>query len=420
MAEITSAPPSHWLNDQRVRVYSAIVLGIFVAAYLGLIALSLPGFVDPRGKPVGYDFIAFWSAAWLALQGRPEAAFDWQALAAAHQAAVPALRPFYLFLWHYPPTFLLMILPLGCLPYLAALVVFLAGSIAAWAALIRRIVPDRSYWIAAAAMPAGLINLFHGQNGFLTAAIAGFALLLLERQPLVAGMLIGLMAIKPHLAILFPIALVASGNWRAFAAAAVTATLFSLVSVAAFGWDTLAAFVHDMPSAGCLIDQGFLPWGMMPSPYVFALALGAPHSVAWALQGTGALTAMVGVWMAWRSPTAPLAARAAVLLTGALLISPYIFYYDMTWAGLAVGWLALYAARAGFWRGEREILFAAWIAPLLMLPVYKVTGVQIGCVALIALFAAALRRASVVDLKFASIWWRSRLRTSNPETTLDL
>jgi Glycosyltransferase family 87 len=394
MADITSAPTPHWLSDQRVRVYSAIVLGIFVAAYLGLIALSLPGFVDPRGKPVGYDFIAFWSAAWLALQGRPEAAFDWQAIATAHQAAVPALHdPFYLLLWHYPPTFLLAVLPFGYLPYLAALAVFLLGSIAAWAALIRRIVPDRRYWIAAAAMPAGLINLFHGQNGFLAAALAGFALLLLERQPLIAGVLIGLMAIKPHLAILFPIALVASGNWRAFVAAAVTATLFSLVSVAAFGWDTLAAFVHDMPSAGSLIDQGILPWGMMPSPYVFALALGAPHTVAWALQGAAALAAMVGTWIAWRSPTAPFAARAAVLLTGALLISPYVFYYDMTWAGLAVGWLALYAARAGFWRGEREILLAAWIVPLLMVPIYKVTGVQIGCIALIALFAIAMQRA---------------------------
>jgi hypothetical protein len=144
MAEITSAPASHWLNDQRVRVYSAVFFGIFIAAYLGLIALSLPGFVDPRGKPVGYDFIAFWSAAWLALQGQPEAAFDWHAIAAAHQAAVPALHdPFYLFLWHYPPTFLLAVLPLGYLPYLVALAVFLAGSIAAWAALVRRIIPDR-------------------------------------------------------------------------------------------------------------------------------------------------------------------------------------------------------------------------------------------------------------------------------------
>lgn len=393
MTQQAAGSPVHWLTEERIRVYSGILFAIFVVAYAGLIAMSLPGFVDPRGKPVGYDFIAFWSAAWLALQGRPEAAFDWHAIAAAHQAAVPALHdPFYLFLWHYPPTFLLAVLPLGLLPYLPALTVFLAGSIAAWAALIRRIVPDRRYWIAGAAMPAGLVNVFHGQNGFLTAALAGFALLLLDRRPLVAGVLIGLLAIKPHLAILFPIALVASGNWRAFVAAAITATLFSLASIAVFGWGTLAAFIHDMPSAGGLIDQGVLPWGMIPSPYVFALALGVPRAVAMALQSAAAVAAMVGVWLAWRSAAAPFAARAAVLLTGALMISPYVFYYDMTWAGLAVGWLALDAALAGFWRWEREVLLAAWVAPLLMVPVYKVSGVQIGCIALVALFTVAVRR----------------------------
>jgi hypothetical protein len=284
MAELTTnqfAPsrPQHWLTAERIRAYSWIVLGIFIVAYLGLTALSLPDFIDPRGKPVGYDFIAFWSATRLAMEGRPDAAFDWATIAAAHHQAVAAIGD-KVFLWHYPPTFLLAIWPLGLMPYLAALAMFVAGSLAVWAALISRIVPDRRWWIVAAAMPAGLINLFHGQNGFITAAIAGFALLLLERRPIVAGMLIGLLAIKPHLAILFPIALIASGNWRAFTAAAVTALAFSGVSALAFGWETVAAFIHDMPSAGQLIDRGYLPWGMMPSPYVFARALGASSSLA--------------------------------------------------------------------------------------------------------------------------------------------
>ena len=306
---------------------------------------------------------------------------------------MPALHdPFYLFLWHYPPTFLLAVLPLAMLPYLAALATFLAASLALWAALIRRIVDDRRYWIVAAAMPAGLINLFHGQNGFLTAALGGFALLLLECRPVAAGVLIGLLAIKPHLAVLFPVALIAAGNWRAFAAAAVTAALFALASLWAFGGETLLAFFRDLPSAGRLVDDGVLPWGMMPSPYVFALALDMPRGIATALQGIAALAAAAGVWRAWRSPATPFALRAAVLAAGTLLVSPYVFYYDMTWTGLAVGWLALFAARAGFLRGEREILLAAWVAPLLTVPVYKLTGVPIGGVALLLLFAATLRR----------------------------
>jgi hypothetical protein len=397
MAELTAnalAPsrPQHWLTAERIRAYSRIVLGIFIAAYVGLTMMSLPDFVDPRGKPVGYDFIAFWSAARLAVEGHPEAAFDWATIAAAHHQAVAAIGD-KVFLWHYPPTFLLAIWPLGQMPYLAALAAFVAGSLAAWALLVRQIIPDRRWWIVAAAMPAGLINLFHGQNGFITAAIAGFALLLLERRPIAAGMLIGLLAIKPHLAILFPIALIASGNWRAFIAAAVTALVFGGISVLAFGWGTVVAFIHDMPSAGELIDRGYLPWSMMPSPYVFARALGVSSPLAMVLQGITALAVAVSVWIAWRCRTAPFAARAAALMTGALLMSPYVFYYDMTWAGLAIGWLAVFGATTGFRGGEREILLAAWLAPLLMLPAFTLTSIQFGFVVLVLLFAVALRRA---------------------------
>ncbi|HEU0218405.1 MAG TPA: glycosyltransferase family 87 protein [Stellaceae bacterium] len=383
---------AHWLTEERIRIYSGIVFGIFVVAYLALTAMSLPDCIDPRGEPVGYDFITFWSGARLALHGRPEATFDWQAIAAAQHAAVPTIEK--LFLWHYPPTFLLAVLPLGLMPYIAAFAAFSAGSVGLWAALVRRIVPDPRYWIVAAAMPAGLINFFHGQNGFLTAALAGFALLLLDAQPIAAGALIGLLAIKPHLAILFPVALAASRNWRAFAAAAVTAILFTAASIAAFGWPTVTAFIHDIPSAGMLIDEGILPWGMMPSPYVFALGLHLPKLLATALQAIIAIAAIYAVWRVWREPRAPDAARAATLLTAALLMSPYVFYYDMTWAGLAVGVLALSAGEAGFLKGEREVLLAAWVAPILMVPIYKLTGLQAGAVVLVLLLAVAVRRAS--------------------------
>src|SRR5580704_1491027 len=139
MAELTATQfaPSrrqHWLTAERIRAYSWIVLGIFFVAYLGLTTLSLPHLVDPRGKPVGYDFIAFWSAARLAVEGHPALSYDWTAIAAAHREAVPALGA-KVFLWHYPPTYLLMVWPLGLLPYLAALGAFLAVTAALWAAL---------------------------------------------------------------------------------------------------------------------------------------------------------------------------------------------------------------------------------------------------------------------------------------------
>src|SRR5437762_11715772 len=85
------ASARHWLNAERVRVYSWMTVVIFAVVFIVWVGWSLPDLVDPRGKPIGYDFMAFWSAARLALAGRPEAAFDGPTIAAILHATVPIL-----------------------------------------------------------------------------------------------------------------------------------------------------------------------------------------------------------------------------------------------------------------------------------------------------------------------------------------
>ena len=388
--------PRHWLNATRVRVYSWMIVAIFGAVLITWIGLSLPDLVDPRGKPIGYDFMAYWSAARLVIEGRPEAAFDENLIAAVQHAAVPSL-PGIVFPWHYPPIFMMAVVPLGLLPYPAALALFVLGTAALWAGLVRRILPDRRAWIAAAAAPAGLITLLDGQNAFLTAALAGFALIWLDRRPVAAGVLIGLLAVKPHLAVLFPLALLAEGRWRTIAAAAATVLVLCVASLLAFGSETWAAFLHHLPRTQAMADAGAVPWGTMPSPYVFALSLGAPVAVARGLQGAAALFAALCVWRAWRNREASFEAKAATLVTASLLGSPYLFYYDLLWAALAIGWLALLGLRSGFRRGEREIYLFAWLAPALMPPVQLLTSVQIGFPAVLLLLLAAVCRAAPPD-----------------------
>src|SRR5579863_2923010 len=166
---------------------------------------------------LGRDFVCFHAAAQLALAGRPEAAFD---LASNNMGA--AILP-----WFYPPTFLLVIAPFGLLPQIPALVAFELASAAALAPVARRILPDRSAWLVALATPAGVINALTGQNAFLTAALAGGALMCLDARPLVAGILVGLLAIKPHFAMMLLLALIAGRHWRALASAVVTGALFN-------------------------------------------------------------------------------------------------------------------------------------------------------------------------------------------------
>src|SRR6204780_2346110 len=177
----------------------------------------------------------------VAPDGHPPSAYDWPTHKIVEEAAVG--HPFAgYFGWHYPPPFLFVAAGLAFLSFAAAYAVWVLGTFPIYLAAIRAIIGDRSGYLLAAAFPAILSNFIVGQNGFLTAGLFGGALFLLDRRPLVAGVLIGLLSYKPHLGFLFPIALAAGGYWRTFAAATVTAALMAAASWLAFGTDTWLAF----------------------------------------------------------------------------------------------------------------------------------------------------------------------------------
>lgn len=376
-----------WLNERRLRDYPRIFVAIFALAGLAWLAMS-DGVVDIKGKPLGYDFITFYSAAELGAQD-PTAVFDLAAMRAAQLAIAPGTEQPYA--WHYPPTFLLLVLPLAALPYVAALLTSLATTLVAYVAVIRRIAPDPATLMLTLAFPATFINLFHGQNGFLNAALLGAALLALERRPVVAGILLGLLSYKPHFGLLVPLALLAGGYWRTMLAAAVTTLAFAGLSLAAFGLEAWIAFIDNMPFVRLVLENGHLPWFKMPTSFAALRLLGAPVPVAYLAQGLAAAAAVVAVIWAWRRP-GPLAARAAVLVAATLLATPYAFDYDLTLLGLAIAWLAWAGVRDGFLQHEKILLLAGWLAPAIATPLGSATGLQLGPVFIAGILCCGLRR----------------------------
>src|SRR5207248_327842 len=154
----------------------------------------------------------------------PAAAYDYARVSAVQLGALPwregAAVP--IFPWHYPPMFLIIVAGLALLPYGTALAAWLAATLLAYPATVRAIPPDRPAIMAALAFPAVFVNLGHGQNGFLSTALLGGGLLLLGRRPALAGFLLGLLAYKPQLGLLLPLALLAGSHWRAMIVAGLT------------------------------------------------------------------------------------------------------------------------------------------------------------------------------------------------------
>ncbi|MBM4286055.1 MAG: DUF2029 domain-containing protein [Deltaproteobacteria bacterium] len=198
------------LTRTRLTVYPLIFLACYLAAGGVNIAGGLlqgAGLVDLQGKPVGSDFVTFWAGSVLAHRGHPEAVYQGAALKAVVQKATGAAREYP---WHYPPGFLLFTLPLGLLPYLWSLGIWLAATLSAYLGVVRAWAPHPlGPWLALA-FPGAFQNFFQGQNGFLSTALLGGGLLLLDRRPWLAGALLGLLTYKPHLAVLVPVVLLAT------------------------------------------------------------------------------------------------------------------------------------------------------------------------------------------------------------------
>ena len=177
--------------------------------------------------------------------------------------------------------------------------------------------------------PACLINVMGGQNGFLSAALFLGGVLNIDRRPVLAGVLIGLLIYKPHLGVVLPFALVALGAWRVIAAAAVTAVVLVAASVAVFGLDAWAQYLSATGAfqANVLTEFKGFYITMMVSVFAclrvlgIAYAGGMSHADAMAMQAVVSVAAIVGATWAVRQVADP-CVRAFILLTAALLATP--------------------------------------------------------------------------------------------------
>jgi hypothetical protein len=251
------------------------------------------------------------------------------------------------------------------------------------------------------ASPFTAWNFLAGQNGFLTASLLGAALHFLEKRPVLAGAVIGCLTYKPQFAILFPIALVASRQWRAVASAGVAAAALAVASIALFGAGAWAAFPNGLIEQGQL-NLGAGPdsnWGYLQTVYGLIRSLHGAADTAWLAQGLVTLAAAVIVWTVWRSPVRyPL--KAATLSAAVLIATPYAFAYDMAALAIPVAFLAKDQIGCGMLKGEQTImvgLFGTTVATLVVLGdnAGHVTfgGVQFGPLVVVTLLAVTLRRA---------------------------
>src|SRR4051794_34587162 len=314
------ARDARWLTRERIIAGGQILL-LVQLTILVLLALWQHGVISDQVSRTSSDFVSFYAAGKLALAGTPALAYDQAAHFLTEQRFMVEGAPYQFFF--YPPMFMLLFVPFALLPYWLAFYLFEFATLAGFLFTMRHI-PREPGWLWAApvlAFPAIFWTFGLGQNAFLTASLFGGFTLLIDRRPVLAGVLLGLLCYKPHFGLLAPVALLFGGHWRAFFSAGATVAALVGLTAALFGIETWQAYLTAFANSDAVYASGRIDYAGIVTPFGAARLMGFSPSASYVVQGAVTAAMLVVVAAVWRR-TPSQSVRVAVLLSATLLAVP--------------------------------------------------------------------------------------------------
>ncbi|WP_260426307.1 MULTISPECIES: glycosyltransferase family 87 protein [unclassified Burkholderia] len=363
-------PVRAWLTLRRVVVYSVLML-VLDALFVTIWTTVVRHGAGSIGARPGADFSVFWSASYVMLHGSPAQAYDFSAFSRLTTGLFTHLRRDVFAPWLYPPTYLLLVTPLALLPFALGYPVFVAIGVVvlglvAWRVSRLGMIPGASRVgpLALAAAPCVFVTATLGQNAFLTASCAALAVHWADRRPIWAGLCIGLLSVKPQMALLFPFVLVAVRAWRTIAWAALATGTFVALSVLICGIESLRLFVASTGLARSIVlEHGVVFWLASPTPFAAFRLAGVPLGAAYAAQACIAAIAIAAACIAW-TQSRDTRVRAAVLAVATLVANPYVWHYELAWLAIAIACMLSIGWRDGWLRGEQAAIALMWALPV--------------------------------------------------------
>lgn len=317
--------------------FAAWLLVVTIAAFMFVRDLAVTRFdgdLSIAGAAQwGRDFVNIYTAGNLVLADRMDILYD-----------IPAYQAYQLDLfdsaltdhnYSYPPVTLLYAWAFALSPYPVALIAWLAGTGAFFLRAARPYLAQAGLpmWMALL-VPASLVNVWAGHYGFLIGGLWLAAWKIIPDRPIAAGILIGMMVIKPHMALLAPIVLLRRRAWPTIAAAGVTVALLVGLSMLLFGMEPWRVYLTETTrtQVAMVDDTHAFFIRMMPTVSPALSLMGSSAAAASAGQAAVGVTALA--LLLWRMPADSGDAGLATA-TATFLVLPYAFCYDMTAVGIA-------------------------------------------------------------------------------------
>jgi alpha-1,2-mannosyltransferase len=349
-------------------LFTVVGCTMFASAELAYFLFSNPpSFYMPSvdgfgGTAIGRDFLNTWMGGRSALAEGPAAWFDFRVYNDLLRALIGITESYF---WSYPPHILLFIWPFGLMPYFPAFVLWTLGGFALFLYAATSGGVERKHLLFVAVAPAVAVNVFIGQNGFFTAALLIFGLINLDRRPVLAGVLFGVLTVKPQLGLLLPVVLAVSGRWRTIGSAAATTAALVAATSWLYGADIWIAYLRNVvPVQHFLQEHGD---GMLflqnPSAFYAGRLIGLPIALDWVLQAIVSAAALAAVIWTFRRRRDPVLSMA-LLIVATFLFTPYSLNYDMVVLACVCG---LLRQREGNEPIDHYLIVALWTLPLTMM-----------------------------------------------------
>ena len=355
-------------TETRVRVYARLIAFTLALLYIVLMWMSYRSFLVSGAPVPAHDFLVFYGAGLLAGTGEASQAHDIERLFDVIRGQFPTIEGRAG--WFYPPTNLAPFHMLAHLPYFAAYLLWIIGTLVFFAWALRPYVARAAEtWVIAAA-PAVWFNIVSGQNAFLVAGIVAVLYGAFQHRPIRAGLALGLLGIKPHLGLVFPVLLLGYRRWPASFVAAATFAVMVGLSFLLYGVEAWRSFFgQNLEARSYLLATVLLPWSLMASPYVSALSLGVPDGVARGIHLVFC-TATIVLILYFIRRRVPFPMVFAFATVAAVPVSPHNFLYDWVLFALPVLILLRTFTAAALRPLEWTVIGAVYLAPigLLMIP----------------------------------------------------
>jgi hypothetical protein len=368
-----------WLTRRRLKIHGFILALCLWSTYAWI--MSGPGIRDRNGIVKGADFLHFYTIGALALEHRGDALYDMQAQSKIAQQRVAEAGPVY-FVPLYPPQVSLLFAPFASLPYLWALLAWVACSAlvystccwALWRTCPTLVADSGIVFLLALAYPAFFHLIAWGQTSVLALACFTLAYLALRSGSMFATGL-GIAA-----AVIF----ILTGQWKVVLGALTSGITQLLAGWAYYGEPVMRDFwqhLRNAPAVMVMFEPR--PYQMHSLRAFWSLLVPWPR-VALILWAASAAAVLIFALLCWKRGSS-LGVRFSALLLATVLVCPHLTVYDLTILAPAFLLLADEAlADPELGRKAGMLLYLCYVLPLIG-PLAIWTHLQLSVPAMVAL-----------------------------------